>query len=108
LSIDLDLQKTAEKSLEKTLTELRKGGIYESPWGNFQFGISRSEGRPYINAKSGAVVAVDVKTGQVLASASYPSYDPIYFLQEYLVQIGKVYFQKMKKILWHLDHCLIQ
>lgn len=79
LSIDLKVQKVADEALEQTLKKLREGGVYESPWGNFQFGTSRSKGRPYINATSGAVVAIDVKTGQVLAMSSFPSYDPNLF-----------------------------
>lgn len=77
LSIDLDLQKVAEDALEQTLLELQKGGTFKSEWGDFKFGTKK--GRPYKNAKSGAVVAIDVKTGQVLASASYPPYDPNLF-----------------------------
>ena len=75
LAMDLKLQQVAEKSLEQTLNKIQTGGIYESQWGDFQFGTSRSKKRPYINATSGAVVAIDVKTGQVVAMASYPSYD---------------------------------
>lgn len=75
VTMDLKLQQVAEKALEQTLTKLQSGGIYESQWGDFQFGTSRSKNRPYINATSGAVVALDVKTGQVVAMASYPSYD---------------------------------
>lgn len=79
LTIDKYLQKTAEDSLEQTLEKISTGGIYESPWGNYQYGINRKKGRPYINATSGAVVAIDVKTGDTLALASYPSYDPNLF-----------------------------
>lgn len=79
LTIDLKLQKVAEEALEQTLKELSRGGTYESPWGDFKFGIHNRKRRPYINATSGAVVAIDVKTGQVLASASYPAYDPNLF-----------------------------
>ena len=79
LTIDLKLQKVAEEALEQTLRELSRGGTYRSPWGDYQFGIHRKKNRPYKNATSGAVVAVDVKTGQVLASASYPPYDPNLF-----------------------------
>lgn len=79
LSIDLNLQQVAEKALAQTLEKLSTGGKYESPWGDFQYGINKKKGRPYINATSGAVVAVDVKTGQVLAMASSNPYDPNLF-----------------------------
>lgn len=79
LTIDLKLQKVAEEALAKTLREISRGGTYDSPWGDYEFGIHRRKNRPYINATSGAVVAIDVKTGQVLAMASNPSYDPNLF-----------------------------
>lgn len=79
LTLDLKLQKVAEEALEKTLRELSRGGTYESQWGNLKFGIHNRKRRPYVNATSGAVVAIDVKTGQVVASASYPAYDPNLF-----------------------------
>ncbi len=79
LSMDLKLQRTAESALEQTLKELSRGGTYKSPWGDFKFGIHRGKNRPYYKANSGAVVAIDVKTGQVLALASYPAYNPNLF-----------------------------
>lgn len=79
LTIDLKLQKVADEALEKTLREISRGGTYESPWGDYQFGINKKKNRPFINATSGAVVAIDVKTGQVLAMSSFPSYDPNLF-----------------------------
>lgn len=79
LTIDSKLQKVAEDSLQQTLEKLQVAGTYESQWGNYKFGINNSKGRPYVNATSGAVVAVEVKTGQLLAMASYPAYDPNLF-----------------------------
>jgi len=69
LTIDLKLQKKSEESLKNGLEQIQKGGVFESEWGDFKFGDS------YKNAKSGSIVALDVKTGEVLALANYPSYD---------------------------------
>lgn len=73
LTVDLDLQKVAEDSLEQTLLAIQRGGTFQSEWGNFKFGTA------YRNANVGAVVAIDVKNGDVLAMASYPDYDPNLF-----------------------------
>lgn len=69
LTIISELQKKAEESLQKGLEQIQKGGVFESEWGNFTFKDK------YANATSGALVALDVKTGEVLALANYPSYD---------------------------------
>lgn len=79
LSIDLSTQKVAEEALQETLSKLQVAGTYESVWGDYKFGINKSQNRPYINATSGSIVAIDVKSGQPIAIANYPSYDPNLF-----------------------------
>lgn len=75
LSIDLNLQEVAEKSLEKAIKGIQRGGSFQSKYGSFGFSHA------YPNCNAGAAVAVDVKTGQVLALASYPGYDPNLFAE---------------------------
>ena len=61
VSIDLNMQSAAEDALARTIADLR------DPTKN-----PEKDGR---DAGGAAVVAMDVKTGQVLVCASYPTYD---------------------------------
>jgi len=60
LTIDIETQRVAEEQLAAALEEARKQEQY--------------------NARAGAVVAVDIATGEVLAMASQPTYDPSAFI----------------------------
>lgn len=73
LTIDLELQKTAEKALAQALQKLQAGGTFVSEFGNYKYP------KAYKNAKVGAVVAIDVKNSDVLALASAPDFDPNLF-----------------------------
>ncbi|MGI6722671.1 MAG: penicillin-binding transpeptidase domain-containing protein [Anaerovoracaceae bacterium] len=75
LTIDLGLQQAAEEGLKKTITAMQYGGTVASKYG----ASNTAEAAP--NAKSGAVVAIDVKTGDVLALANYPDFDPNLFAE---------------------------
>ena len=70
LTIDSDLQKATEASLEKRITEIASaGGLPEEQKGG--------------DANAGAAVVLDVKNADVLACATYPTYDPATFNKEY-------------------------
>lgn len=60
LTIDYRLQKVAEESLLNTINGLQNGTLV---------------GKKFLDANAGAVVVLDVDSGEVLASASYPTYD---------------------------------
>lgn len=60
LTIDYRLQKVAEESLLNTINGLQNGTLV---------------GKKFSDANAGAVVVLDVDSGEVLASASYPTYD---------------------------------
>jgi len=74
LTIDSELQRVAEDSLKHAIEQIQIGGIFESKWGDYIYNES------FPNATSGAVVAVDVKNGEILALANFPSYDPNLFV----------------------------
>ena len=74
LSIDKDFQMKTEKLLDDILKTMSRGGTYRSKYGDRSF----TGDSP--NAKSGAVIAVDPKTGDVLAMASNPDFDPNLFV----------------------------
>lgn len=60
LTLDLEVQKVAEDSLAYAMDQARK--------------------KDFRNARAGAAVVLDVKTGEVIAMASAPGYDPELFI----------------------------
>lgn len=60
LTIDYRLQKTAEEALQNTILGLQNGTLVK---------------KKFADANAGAVVVLDVASGEILASASYPGYD---------------------------------
>lgn len=60
LTIDMDLQAKSEEVLEKYIKKIQNGEYAER----------------FSDAKAGALVVLDVKTSEVLALASYPTYNP--------------------------------
>ena len=70
LTLDLDLQHTAEQALKDIIIRYSEEDTKHAIAGYFQDSS---------NATRGAVIAMDINTGNVLAMASYPSYDPNIF-----------------------------
>lgn len=63
LTIDANLQEITEKTLAANIQKIRSGGF----------------GKVY-NAKGGSCVVMNVNTGEILAMASYPDYNPSLFV----------------------------
>ena len=63
LTIDANLQRVAEEALERNIIKIREGGFNNQPF----------------PAEGGAVVVTNVHTGEILAMASYPDYEPELF-----------------------------
>ena len=70
VSIDINLQMIAEDSLSRRIEELRNPELEDA------------DGH---DAEGGAVVAMNVKTGQVLVNCSYPSYDLSRYSEDFSV-----------------------
>jgi len=70
-TLDLRLQQVAENSLEETILNLQKAVDEDG---------DPDDGH---DVQGAAVVAMDVRTGEVLVCASYPTYDPNEFFEKY-------------------------
>lgn len=67
LTIDLDLQKAAEEALEKHIKRIASSSTY----------------RNGSDANAGSAVVVDLNSGDILAVANYPSFDPARYNLDY-------------------------
>ncbi len=65
LTIDIELQKYTEEMLHEHIMQIRSQKVPKS--------------EEYFNAPGGAAVVLSAKTGEVLAMATYPTYDPSVF-----------------------------
>ena len=87
VTIDLLLQMAAEDALAKAVEDLRNPEINTSANG------------VGLDAEGGAVVAIDVKTGEVLVCASYPTYDLSTLFQNYNEILGTEYAPLLNRAL---------
>lgn len=69
LTLDRDVQRAAQEGLEETIKSL-----------NANTALTHEQGR---DASAGAAVAIHPKTGEILAAATYPSYDLSTYQQDY-------------------------
>lgn len=69
-TIDSELQRVAEESLERNIKKIAENGV----------GRGLQKGA---DANAGAVVITDVNSGEILALATYPTYSPITFNEDY-------------------------
>lgn len=70
LTLDVELQKTAEKALADTIAQIKQNGL-------------KKENKAGADAGGGAVVVTDVNNGEILAMATYPTYNITTFNDDY-------------------------
>ncbi len=80
LTIDANLQSTTEKALKNNIEKIKTGGFYETR-----------------NVKAGTAVVLDVKTGEVLAMASYPDFEPELFVNGISTEKWNEYTRRRRK-----------
>lgn len=85
LTIDISLQAVAENALESVILDLRENGAGK-----------KKEGK---DAEGGAVVVQQVKTGEILASASYPTYNIATFNEDYEELAASEYAPFLNRVL---------
>ncbi len=70
LTIDIELQKTAEKALSDTIAQIKRNGLTK-------------KNNVGLDVGGGAVVVTDVNSGEILALANYPTYNIETFDDDY-------------------------
>ncbi len=83
LTIDADLQRAAENAMDKVMEQLRKG---IDP-------VYHTKIEPLEQVGRGAVVVLDVNSGQILAMVSRPAYDP----NSFAVSITRKEYQELEE-----------
>ena len=80
LTIDANLQKVVEEALEANIKKIASGGFSQR-----------------YDTNSGAAVVMNVKTGEILAMASYPTYNPQDFVGGINTEMWNVYNTDINK-----------
>ena len=87
LTIDANLQEVTETSLKNNLEEIKSGKLGEAR-----------------NVEAGTAVVLDVKTGEVLALASYPDFEPELFIDGISTEKWNEYNDEKKSAL--INRCI--
>lgn len=78
LTIDIGLQAAAETALATRIAELNAARETQ----NAQYAASGQTDKIMQDSEGGAVVAIDIKTGEPLCIASYPTFDPSRYITD--------------------------
>ena len=84
LTIDSNLQRVAEEALKNTINKIATGGFSET-----------------IDTKAGSVVVMKVDTGEILAMASYPDFEPEKFVGGISTSDWNAYKDNESNPLWN-------
>lgn len=85
LTIDANLQKVTEEALANNIQKIRNGGFSQR-----------------YEAAAGSAVVMNVKTGEILALANYPTYNPQNFIGTMSQETWNKYFNSNEKPLYNI------
>lgn len=95
-TIDIQFQGVVEKALEDLINDINqaeKSRIVNPEYSEAYLNKTDGDTSRINTAQTGAIVVLDVNTGDILAMASYPSFDPNWFMQGLTTEQFKMLFE---------------